>query len=440
MEIVIPYGVLDHALRELARRTGHVFFGRLYPGAAPHQMLVPNLSADGERQGIAVRLESTTRSAAAADAAVELQVEADGAWRAESRSNNRDRGARPQRVESLFLPGPNMFRLAPDGTQMRRQELEGNIRLSWLSGLGKALQSQSREPDAAFSRTAHALGGWEVQQRFQGLTYAVVGAGRNASAIVEHLARQGVASVVIIDPDRLEPSNLDAMSLVRPSDLTMFPAQGKARLLAAHVAELSPGTMVRAIERWAHHADACAALATADVIISAPDHDAARFIAAAMAAMYLKPHLDIGSAALRGQDGRRELGIDIRLTLPGQSRCLVCFGGLARVSDLDVLLGDGQVLEQGHWTARRLGSLRSLSSIAGGMAMRALEDLVSGYINQCLWWRLTQAEGGVPQVISGNARQDPACPVCAASGEGDLALPRINKILAAVGRRAADQR
>jgi hypothetical protein len=73
------------------------------------------------------------------------------------------------------------------------------------------------------------------------------------------------------------------------------------------------------------------ALWEADIIASLVDSDPARLTAAATAAAYLKPHLDIGQSVVVARGRERELGVDVRLIIPGQG-CLRCIGGAGELS------------------------------------------------------------------------------------------------------------
>ena len=66
-------------------------------------------------------------------------------------------------------------------------------------------------------RLAAAFGD-EAARRLQGATVGVVGAGGTGSAAIEVLARAGVGRLIIVDPDDLEPSNLERVHGSWPRD------------------------------------------------------------------------------------------------------------------------------------------------------------------------------------------------------------------------------
>lgn len=71
------------------------------------------------------------------------------------------------------------------------------------------------------------------QKRLGEGTAAVVGCGALGSACAGYLARAGVGRIVLIDPDRVELSNLQRQSLYSMSDLGGLKAEAAARSLSA---------------------------------------------------------------------------------------------------------------------------------------------------------------------------------------------------------------
>jgi molybdopterin/thiamine biosynthesis adenylyltransferase len=188
------------------------------------------------------------------------------------------------------------------------------------------------------------------------------------------LASVGIGGLALIDPDRLEEHNLGEMAGVGPTDLGRL----KAATVAQAVRRLpaAAGTAVTAVVASVLTLPALAAVKPADVLISCADSSTARLAAAVLAAVYLKPLLDVGTAILSGPNGRR-MGADVRLVLPG--RCLVCFGGLAGLARArDELLNGATPRRDGDFRAERLGSLRSLNSVAIGLGQTLLEQLLGG--------------------------------------------------------------
>jgi molybdopterin/thiamine biosynthesis adenylyltransferase len=275
-------------------------------------------------------------------------------------------------------------------------------------------------PDAFLSRTAGALGP-DAFARLRQLRAAIVGCGRLGSLAAEALAAVGVGGLALIDPDRLEEHNLGEMAGVGPADL----GRPKAAALAQAVRRLpaATGTAVTAVAASVLTLPALAAIKPADVLVSCADSAAARLAAAVLAAVYLKPLLDVGTAILPEPDGRR-MGADVRLVLPG--RCLVCFGGLADLAQSrEALLSGTTARRDGDFRTERMGSLRSLNSVAVGLGQTLLEQFLSGWLRDSLWLQVDIDTAGRPHLRHRVPPAPARCPLCQLTASGDAGLERL---------------
>ncbi len=286
-----------------------------------------------------------------------------------------------------------------------------------------------RQPDPAppesdrWSRLIGALGGHKVWQRLTSLSIAVVGIGRTGSLVAAALARSGCRQITLIDPDEVEPHNLDAMDLVTPSDL----GSSKAAVVAQHMRALNPALDVVVIPTSVFSQAAHTALKAAQVMICTVDDPGARLLTGALATTYLKPWLDIGTGVFRLSDSRTriignravphlQMGADVRLILPGDG-CVLCFGGVAHLPE--VLQTWGQLVRR-PWQTERAGSLRSLNMLAVATGLRWLEELVMGRLSRSVWQRAEVTAQGLVEWHSMPPRRDPACLLCAATGSADV--------------------
>ena len=260
---------------------------------------------------------------------------------------------------------------------------------------------------ARFSRTIGALGE-PAFDRLRSLRFAVIGCGRTGSIVVDHLAAHGVAGLALIDPDVIEVHNLGEMV----GDLGADLGRAKATALAESVLRRDLGTAVTATPTSVQSLDALFAVKPADVLISCPDNLSARFATACVAALYLKPVLDIGTGILRGRTGR-EMGFDVRWLLPGW--CVNCVGG------------------QRHATSepRRLGSLRSLNTWSVGLGFTLLEQFLAGSLVESLWMQGDVSADGVPRLERTSFVPSRGCRICAQAGHGDAGLGRLEEIIRA---------
>lgn len=287
----------------------------------------------------------------------------------------------------------------------------------WPEESSPALEERLAE---RWHRTRGALGE-QAWRRLIGLRYGIVGCGRLGSLIAEALAALGARHLVLIDPDSLETTNLGEMAALPGA----IPGQPKAEALARALASGYPWVRARALPDSIATWRALEALKECDVLIGAVDRDAARLALGVIAALYLKPMIDIGTGVgLAGAPGR--MGADVRLILPGDS-CLLCSGGLAEPEHARRALAAGRELELPPGS--RAGSLRSLNMIATGLALRLWEDLIAGALRESTWMQVVfDRRGPFMSRMPGSSRAK--CPLCAWRGAGDAGrIPILQQIL-----------
>lgn len=131
-------------------------------------------------------------------------------------------------------------------------------------------------PDDERTRTArHAIlagFGEEAQRRLAAARVAIVGAGGLGSPAVLALAAAGVGTIVVIDDDEVEASNLQRQVLHRVADV------GRPKVASAvrAAADLSPHTVVLTRQTRLTDANAEELLAGADVVVDGTDTFATR--------------------------------------------------------------------------------------------------------------------------------------------------------------------
>lgn len=319
-------------------------------------------------------------------------------------------GAVETPIDSVKLVGPGMHVVTTMNSELPSSPVDSN-----------------RDDNERWSRLIGALGeaNW---QRLRQLHIGVVGAGRMGSLVTTSLARLGVQQLTLIDPDRLELHNLDAMDGVTYDNLW----QHKVIALQQTVKEITgAATTLTAIPDSITTLRAFITTKEVDMLICAVDHDGARLATAIIATPYLKPMIDLG-AGIFGTDGQRQLGADIRLILPGE-RCLLCFGGLAdTASARSVLTGETQTAPH-DWRAERAGSLRSLNQIAAHMGIRVLEDFLSERVQHSTWLHLDFDAQGIPTVRTITPPSNLTCPLCRRLGTGDAGVDTVSELAEEMG-------
>ncbi|MFQ5856063.1 MAG: ThiF family adenylyltransferase, partial [Anaerolineae bacterium] len=185
----------------------------------------------------------------------------------------------------------------------------------------QALRRRAISPDDAerWSRLIGALGGQDVWERLTSLSFCIIGTGRTGSLVAATLAKQGVHTLALIDPDVLERHNLDAMDAVTEHDLGRF----KAEAMAENLERELPHAQITALPQSVITPEARLLVKSADVLVCCVDDDAARLVVGALACCYAKPLLDIGTGVFYESSrqssamGNRRMGTDVRLILPG---------------------------------------------------------------------------------------------------------------------------
>ena len=270
---------------------------------------------------------------------------------------------------------------------------------------GPPSPSRAAAPDRErFSRTIGALGE-ATFDRLRSLRFAVVGCGRTGSLVAEHVAAYGVAGLTLIDPDVMEPHNLGEMA----GDLDAFLGSAKAAVIVESLRRFGLGTEVKAVTAPVQSLHALFAIKEADIVISCPDNPAARLATAGVAALYLKPVLDLGTGIMRGASGR-EMGLDVRWLPPG--RCVACVGLPMAVSE-----------------PRRLGSLRSLNTWAVGLGFMQLEQFLEGLLGEPVWLQGDVSADGVPRLGRMSVMPSRSCRLCAQAGRGDEGLNTLGEVI-----------
>jgi adenylyltransferase/sulfurtransferase len=135
------------------------------------------------------------------------------------------------------------------------------------------------------------------QARLRAATVAVVGAGGLGVPVLQYLAGAGIGRLLIIDGDRLEPSNLHRQTLYALADCGRL----KAELAAARVAALNPdvAAVAQAVRLDAHNG--AALLDGADLVIDCSDNFATKFLLNDLAHATGKPVLFASVYQYEGQ-------------------------------------------------------------------------------------------------------------------------------------------
>lgn len=182
-----------------------------------------------------------------------------------------------------------------------------------------------------YERQVRALGA--VGQAVLGsLSVVLVGAGGLGSQIAQALTLLGVGKIWLIDPDRLELSNLNRV--VGATWSRACRRWRKVKALAQSFNRVRPpeSPVVEPIARDVRAPDLLPLLLRCDLLIGAVDSAVVRQYLNLLAVCALIPYLDAG-VGVRAEAGQIvQGGGQVQLILPNETACLSCVGHLVRQS------------------------------------------------------------------------------------------------------------
>jgi hypothetical protein len=228
------------------------------------------------------------------------------------------------------------------------------------------------------------LFGTAGQAVFGQMSVAVVGLGGIGSILVELLGRLGVGHLVVIDPEKIDPTNLHRLPAARRLDAMVWlqreGAPGflkrlgeilstpKTRLAARNVRRANRTTKVTKLRCDVADPRAIAALTGVDWIFLAADTNMARHATNAVVHQYLVPGVQVGVSIPVATDGEvGEAHVAIRPLLPGRV-CQWC-EDLIDPSELALDVQPGHVREQARYVRDEPSpAVMTLNTIAAGEA------------------------------------------------------------------------
>jgi molybdopterin/thiamine biosynthesis adenylyltransferase len=164
------------------------------------------------------------------------------------------------------------------------------------------------------------LFGREAQALLARATIAVVGLGGLGSFVVLQLAHLGVGSLVLIDPDAVETTNLNRLMGATERDV----GRPKVDLYQSLISAISPGCRVKHVPASILSDEALREAKQADLLMGCVDNHGARLVINQLAVQYLIPLVD-GATGVR-RDERKHVthaGGEVQVVLPGLG-CLYC--------------------------------------------------------------------------------------------------------------------
>lgn len=265
------------------------------------------------------------------------------------------------------------------------------------------------QPGETHDRQVRAFGP-DGQQVLSRLRVAIVGLGGTGSVVAQQLAHLGVGSILLIDPDRLENSNLNRVVGTRSDDVGL----PKVAIAERIIHSIAPSTQVEALIANVCDTDTARQLLDVDFFFCCTDSHGSRAILTQVAYQYLVPGIDLG-VVIRAEAGSvSSISGRVQMLAPGLS-CLVC----------DDLLDPKQVRRDLMTSEAReadpyiVGSavpqpaVISINSTVSSLAVTIFLSAVTG-IPVSARHQQIRFEQGVVRAIESTPQ--PKCPICSQSG------------------------
>ncbi|HEY6814820.1 MAG TPA: HesA/MoeB/ThiF family protein [Croceibacterium sp.] len=222
-------------------------------------------------------------------------------------------------------------------------------------------------------------------------TVTLIGLGGIGSPALQYLAGAGVGTLVLVDDDAVDASNLQRQTIYREAET----GRSKAELAELWLREFDPALEVRRVSRRVTRDNAAEVLAGADLVLDGCDNFATRLAVSDACVAARIPLLSAAVGRFQGQVGA------FAGHLPDQP-CYRCYVGDAfDADDCDTCADDGMLGAMAGWagTFAALQAIRVLLAPAGGLG-------------DPQWGKLHLLDGLKPGMRTLAIAKDPGCKAC----------------------------
>ncbi|WP_143219660.1 HesA/MoeB/ThiF family protein [Actinomadura sp. CNU-125] len=252
--------------------------------------------------------------------------------------------------------------------------------------------------------------GAAAQRRLRALTVAVVGVGGIGSLVVQGLAHMGAGRLIVVDPDHVEPTNLNR--LAGATDVDARSETSKIEVAARLARSIDPDIAVHQLPASVLDADTWRELRCADVIVGAVDEHAPRWALNTLAVQYRRHYIDTGTL-VSDESGTLDVSGHVATVTP-DGPCLLCLSGYDPSQA-------SMELDPGLTAAKRAAgylsdapdepapSVMFLNQAVAAVALGELLNIVGDWHAPRPY---TLVDLGRPSLTAMHAEASPDCPAC----------------------------
>ena len=302
--------------------------------------------------------------------------------------------------------------IGPEGCRARRLGTREHLPVHIV---GKTVQRSEITDGAAApsdwaDRQVRAFG-IEGQRIIQSIHVGIVGLGGTGSIVCQELAHLGTTKFTLIDPDKLEPTNLNRVAGSHPDDVGSFKVEVARRMIS----EIRASADVRPVIGDVVDEGVAAALRECDFIFLCTDSHSSRAIVNQVAYQRLIPTIDMGtSITVNSEGGVTHISGRTQMLAPGLP-CLVC----CRTLDGEQIRREMMSAEERTRDQYVVGdvipqpAVMSINATSSSLAVTMFLGAVTGIPAKARWQRYDAINGQVREMT---ASIDADCIVCSLEG------------------------
>lgn len=313
------------------------------------------------------------------------------------------------------LRGQPLMALLIGGDGARARHLGSNTQIPvWSVGadlvrVAGTTSGAASPVEERYDRQVRAFGA-AGQLAVASLKVCVVGVGGTGSVLVQQLARLGVSDFVLIDPDRLETTNLNRVVGSKPSDI----GRPKVEVARDAIIATNPLANVHAVVGDVLDIPNALLVAGADFAVACTDSHASRALICQVAYQHHVPSIDVGVAIGVASGKVTHVTGRVQMLSPGLP-CLLCTEALDgdRIR-MDLMSSDQRAADpyfdgEGEPQPAVISLNSTMSSLATTMFLSAVAGVPAAARHQSY-----DARSGTVRPVAATARD--GCPICSPRG------------------------